>query len=256
MRIKNIKICKRALMFLVAGTVSITSSGCSTFKEENKTNEIEAKNTSASNTKVEEVTSTEIPVVEDNIKEYKDNTYGYLKKAVYLKEDNDKNSKKIKKVDQYQKVKLIEKEDNWDLVKFGNKKGYIKDNNITILKGEYIEVDISKQKLKYFNKNGKVIVKTDVVTGFDKQRDTILGAYKIYSKEYDRLLRGANYTSHVDYWMPFYGGYGLHDADWRSSFGGNIYKYSGSHGCVNIPDAKAKKIYQKSKVGTKVLIHR
>ena len=125
-----------------------------------------------------------------------------------------------------------------------------------LLKGEYIEVDISKQKLKYFNKNGKVIVKTDVVTGLDKQRDTVLGAYKIYSKEYDRLLRGANYTSHVDYWMPFYGGYGLHDADWRSSFGGNIYKYSGSHGCVNIPDAKAKKIYQKSKVGTKVLIHR
>lgn len=256
MRIKNLKICKKTLMFLVASTVSITSSGCNTFKEEKITNEIEAKNTSATNTDFEEEKEAETPVVEDNIKEYKDNTYGYLKKTVYLKEDNDKKSKKIKKVDQYQKVKLIQKEDNWNLVKFGNKKGYIKDNNITKLKGEYIEVDISKQNLKYFNKNGRIIVKTDVVTGLDNQRDTVLGCYKIYSKEYDRLLRGANYTSHVDYWMPFYGGYGLHDADWRSSFGGNIYKYSGSHGCVNIPDSKAKEIYQKSKVGTKVLIHK
>jgi lipoprotein-anchoring transpeptidase ErfK/SrfK len=44
--------------------------------------------------------------------------------------------------------------------------------------------------------------------------------------------------------MPFNGGIGLHDATWRSSFGGNIYKTNGSHGCVNMPLQSAKKVYE------------
>ena len=34
-----------------------------------------------------------------------------------------------------------------------------------------------------------------------------------------------------------------HDADWRSSFGGEIYKTNGSHGCINLPPAKAAVLY-------------
>ena len=44
--------------------------------------------------------------------------------------------------------------------------------------------------------------------------------------------------------LPFNGGIGLHDASWRSSFGGKIYIYSGSHGCINLPGKKAAKIYE------------
>ena len=51
------------------------------------------------------------------------------------------------------------------------------------------------------------------------------------------------YQSHVNYWMPFNGGIGLHDATWRSKFGGDIYVTSGSHGCINLPKDKAEKIY-------------
>lgn len=51
------------------------------------------------------------------------------------------------------------------------------------------------------------------------------------------------YQSHVNFWMPFNGGIGLHDATWRSKFGGDIYVTNGSHGCINLPKDKAEKIY-------------
>ena len=44
--------------------------------------------------------------------------------------------------------------------------------------------------------------------------------------------------------MPFNGGIGMHDATWRGSFGGSIYQYSGSHGCINMPKAKAASLYE------------
>jgi lipoprotein-anchoring transpeptidase ErfK/SrfK len=43
--------------------------------------------------------------------------------------------------------------------------------------------------------------------------------------------------------MPFYDGQGLHDAPWRSEFGGTIYQTNGSHGCINLPADAAKVIY-------------
>lgn len=53
------------------------------------------------------------------------------------------------------------------------------------------------------------------------------------------------YESTVQYWMPFDGNaIGLHDADWQPDFGGTMYKDGyGSHGCVNLPPAKAKELY-------------
>ena len=52
------------------------------------------------------------------------------------------------------------------------------------------------------------------------------------------------YESFVSYWMPFNGGIGMHDATWRGSFGGSIYQYSGSHGCINMPKSKAASLYE------------
>ena len=77
-------------------------------------------------------------------------------------------------------------------------------------------------------------------------------------KERDVTLRGGEgdeeYESDVKYWMAFYEGQGLHDASWRSSFGGNIYKHNGSHGCVNIPLDKAEALYDMVEVGTPVVM--
>ena len=48
----------------------------------------------------------------------------------------------------------------------------------------------------------------------------------------------------------FHRGYALHGAPWRSSFG-----YSGSHGCVNLPVAVAKWVYDFAPIGTPVTTH-
>ena len=56
--------------------------------------------------------------------------------------------------------------------------------------------------------------------------------------------------------MPFYGGVGIHDADsWRSVYGGTIYQYGGSHGCINTPSAQAAVIYENIDVGTPVVCY-
>ena len=55
--------------------------------------------------------------------------------------------------------------------------------------------------------------------------------------------------------MPFNGGIGFHDASWRSKFGGTIYQYSGSHGCINLRLADAKALHDCIKVGLCVVVH-
>lgn len=259
--VKNLKCYKKALMLIMAGSIGVCSSGCKGGQTysiiSSKVSERNVENNLLRNDNVfthNDDKKTNI----DKIVLYEDNIYAYLKNNISIRKSPSKNSKKIKKVGQYQKVKLLADYGKWELVKYNNKTGYIKDKNLSKLKSDFIEVDISEQKLKYYNKKGNVKIKSSVVTGLaaDKSRETVLGCYKIYSKETNRNLRGANYVSHVDWWMPFYEGYGLHDADWRGSFGGNIYKYNGSHGCVNLPEEVASKIYKKAKVGTKVLIHK
>lgn len=121
--------------------------------------------------------------------------------------------------------------------------------------GSYVEIDLSSQHL-WLYKNGERIVSTDLVSGsVAEDCCTPTGIYSIYAKQTDRYLTGADYRSFVKYWMPFLGGYGLHDASWRWSFGGTIYYYDGSHGCVNLPSSAAQKIYNNVSVGTKVILY-
>ena len=117
----------------------------------------------------------------------------------------------------------------------------------------YIEIDLTNQRV-FLYKNGSKIWSSDCVSGnTSKNNRTITGVYSIYSKERNRMLKGADYESFVSYWMPFSGGYGLHDASWRSSFGGSIYKTNGSHGCVNLPSSKASALYSEIYVGIPVI---
>ena len=121
----------------------------------------------------------------------------------------------------------------------------------------YIEIDLSKQHM-WFYKNGETFVSTDVVTGdTTKGRDTPTGVYYIVFKQTDHVLKGQGYASHVDYWMPFIEdrGIGIHDASWRSSYGGSIYKGNGSHGCVNTPRDAVKKIFNNIEASYPVVVH-
>lgn len=118
----------------------------------------------------------------------------------------------------------------------------------------YIEVDMTLQKM-YCYKNGELIVETDIVTGNMRNNwDTPVGVNFVYAKQKKRILRGANYATPVDYWMPVVGNIGLHDANWRNEFGGEIYKTNGSHGCINIPPDIMPTVYEEFEVGTPVIM--
>jgi len=79
--------------------------------------------------------------------------------------------------------------------------------------------------------------------------------YSVFSMETDTYLEGVDYRSYVNYFMPFNGGIGLHDASWRYSFGGDIYLYDGSHGCINMPYSAVKTIYDNIYCGYKVIVY-
>lgn len=106
----------------------------------------------------------------------------------------------------------------------------------------YVEIDKTRQHV-WLYKNGQCVVDTDCVTGNASTHDTPRGYFFLSYKALNVTLRGRGYASPVTYWMPFNGGIGLHDATWRSAFGGNIYLTNGSHGCINLPKSAAKEIY-------------
>lgn len=129
----------------------------------------------------------------------------------------------------------------------------------TIPVGIWINVDIDSQTLSVME-GRETLLSTSCVTGTKGIYDTPLGTYAVIYKAKGQYLNGFNadgtsYQSWVDYWIPFYGGYGIHDASWRNDFGEDIYTYSGSHGCVNVPPLVAPEIYDLVDVGTPVYVH-
>ncbi|MBP7071913.1 MAG: peptidoglycan binding domain-containing protein [Clostridia bacterium] len=119
----------------------------------------------------------------------------------------------------------------------------------------YVEINITRQYLWYY-KGGKLIAQGHIVSGNPNRGNaTSLGVYMLNYKETDTTIRGPGYEADVTYWMPFNGNIGIHDADWRYSFGGNIYKRNGTHGCVNVPLYLAKRIYENIEEGTPVICY-
>lgn len=127
----------------------------------------------------------------------------------------------------------------------------------------YVEISLDDQHL-WVHKNGEIVVDTDVVTGNPnpddkgRNRETYKGCYAIKGK-YEKVTLGTidvqGYASPVNYWVPFNGGEGLHDAPWRDEFGGSIYLNNGSHGCVNCPEDIMGKIYANVEKGEAVIIY-
>ncbi len=120
-------------------------------------------------------------------------------------------------------------------------------------KNPYINVSISNQKLYYYE-YGELVLESDVVTGINGKTPT--GTFRVLNKIRNTVLKGDDYESFVSYWIAFNGNsYGFHDASWRNKFGGNIYKYNGSHGCVNMPYYKVQSLYNMVEIGTPVYIY-
>ncbi|WP_160691149.1 L,D-transpeptidase family protein [Clostridium sp. C2-6-12] len=128
--------------------------------------------------------------------------------------------------------------------------------NIDDIGKTYVEINITRQHL-WFYKDGKLITQGPVVTGDpNKGNSTSVGVYMLNYKQKGATLTGHNYESDVTYWMPFNGNIGIHDASWRYSFGGDIYKRNGTHGCVNAPKYLAKTIFDNIEDGTPIICYK
>jgi hypothetical protein len=119
----------------------------------------------------------------------------------------------------------------------------------------YAEVDLGSQYM-YFIKDGSVVMSSAFVSGnVAKGYTTPSGIYSITYKDRNKRMVGEDYDVTTDYWLPFNGNIGFHDASWRSSFGGSIYKTNGSHGCVNMPVSAAAKLFSLISKGDPVICY-
>lgn len=119
----------------------------------------------------------------------------------------------------------------------------------------YVEVSLTDQYL-WLYKDGHCILESYFVSGNPTRgHATPKGIYGLTYKTRDATLSGEGYDSKVKYWMPFNRNVGLHDAPWRKTFGGQIYRNNGSHGCINLPPANAAKIYENVDKNTPVIVY-
>jgi len=120
----------------------------------------------------------------------------------------------------------------------------------------YVEVSIDEQHLWYY-KNGKLFIETPVVTGTaNSHRSTPHMLTQILNKATDYEMHGSYGSSFAKYamWVSDEGIL-IHDASWRDEYGGDIYTYNGSHGCINTPLEAVIKIFDDIEIGTPVIVY-
>lgn len=131
----------------------------------------------------------------------------------------------------------------------------------------YLEINLTAQHL-WFYKDGQLAFETDsMVSGcMTTWRYTPAGAYRIANKTTNHTMRGTNskgeviYNTPCKYWMLIIPelGIGLHDAQWngvRSDWSKTAYISNGSHGCINMLDDEAAKLFSMLDVGTPVIMY-
>lgn len=117
----------------------------------------------------------------------------------------------------------------------------------------YIEVDLASQHMWYY-KDGAKVLDTDVVTG-KPATPTPPGVFSVWNKERNATLRGEDYATPVDHWMPIdTTGVGIHDSPWQPAYGGTLYQTVGSHGCINTPPAIMTQLYDMVEAGIPVVV--
>lgn len=129
---------------------------------------------------------------------------------------------------------------------------------VTTTQQRLLEVDLSEQRL-YLKENGNVVDSWAISSG-ESRSPTITGHYRINS-HYDVQTMssgaGKNGTGYWDYEVPniqwimyFNGSQAFHGVYWHNNFGTPM-----SHGCVGMPNYRAKQIYDWTPNGADVWIH-
>lgn len=191
----------------------------------------------------------------DDVKEKSISVFGFAKADTPV---IDVHGNIIDRLNKYDKIELLpELYGDFQHIKTSNGIcGYIETVFLEVLPSDYVEVDISDQKL-YLHKQNEVVLNADVITG-KPETPTNLGYSEIYYKNYKTNLMESNY---VDNYMCFNtDGEGFHDADgWRSDDDYNnkeLYLSNGSHGCVNMKQEDVSALDNNVEVGEKVFIHK
>ncbi|MEJ2759219.1 MAG: L,D-transpeptidase [Anaerolineales bacterium] len=113
----------------------------------------------------------------------------------------------------------------------------------------WMEVNLSTQKL--IAHRGDQTLKTFTVSTGTWAHPTVTGHYQVYVMYESTTMSGPGYyLPGVPWTMYFYKGYGVHGAYWHNNFGTEM-----SHGCVNMKIDEAKWVFDRSRVGTWVVIH-
>ena len=119
---------------------------------------------------------------------------------------------------------------------------------------KYIDIDISEQKLKYYQ-NGKLVDQYIISSGL-KSMPTPLGEFKIFQKS--PRAYSATYGLYMPWWMSFKPRYGLHELpEWPNGYkeGEDHLGKAVSHGCVRLGVGPAEALYKWAPISTPVIIH-
>lgn len=132
-------------------------------------------------------------------------------------------------------------------------------NSADEIGGTYVEIDLTYQMM-YLYVDGEMVLGTDIVSG-QLNAETVPGANAVNEMLSDTKLRGFNqfskveYATPVSYWIRFdNNAQGIHDASWQGAFGGDVWTYAGSLGCINTPYWAVETIFNNVTYGTPVIV--
>jgi len=123
---------------------------------------------------------------------------------------------------------------------------------------KWIDVNLSDHTVTAYEGADVVFGPVAMVNGAPAT-PTVEGTFHVYLKYQTQTMEGENadgsdYRTEDVPWISYFtGGYALHGAYWRNSFG--FAGAGGSHGCVNMAVADAKWIFDWDEVGTTVVSH-
>ena len=122
----------------------------------------------------------------------------------------------------------------------------------------YTEASIAEQMI-YVHRDGKIAYSCKTISGLPVEgRETGKGVYYVKGRSLDRVLRGENYETPVKYWVRLTNsGTGFHAAPWQKwdKWSPRYYKKHGSHGCLNLSEKAAKKMFEILLKGEAVFIY-
>ena len=120
----------------------------------------------------------------------------------------------------------------------------------------YIEISLDEQRMWYYI-DGETVVDTSIVSGLATQRrSTPCGCFQVLDQLRNHTMEGSYGSAYANYVIAIMdNGICIHDSSWRGEYGGDIWLYDGSHGCINTPYYAVQKLYNNVWTGVPVIIY-